>query len=208
MQERRLHGAIVSVAILVMACGSVSGTPTGSASPSPTASLGGGAGGSNPAPSASSSPTGAPSASVAPTASLSALDPCGLLTESEASTLIGTTVRHSQGGGAGTKAPCVYSDSAHDSVAVAIRVAPDAAAAVQLMSAERNSQSTEGFTVTTLTGIGDMAYEAKNKTGGINTDGIYVLQGVTFFYITTLSKSLDPSDDAFKTAAGVALGHL
>jgi hypothetical protein len=215
MQERRLVGATILIALTAMACGTASGTPPPAPSPSPTASLGGGGGGggggaSNPAsPSGASTP--ASSASVGPTPSLSDVDPCTLLGESDASTLIGTTVLHTQGGGAGTKAPCVYGNSNHDSVAVAIRLAPDAAAAGQLMTAQMNSMKAEGFTVTPVD-LGDprvtTAYEAKKKSSGIVADGIYVQDGVTFFYVTTLSKTLDPADDAFKTAAGVALGHL
>lgn len=155
-----------------------------SAAPSPSASA---------APS-SQAPSSAPAAS-GPTAAPTALDPCQLVTQSEASSLAGLQL------GAGKETTnenntkmCTYGGTATD-VTVFLVQAPDQAALdagkAQALAALQKAAN-NGMKTSRLTGIGDdAALLTLSRTGAtgltLNAIGIYVVKGLTFFAVTDIS---------------------
>lgn len=187
MASSRIALALVAgVAATLVACGAA---PTAGKSPGPAASGTGGA---------SSSPVASSSLNPAQ------IDFCTLLTAAEASQLAGTPLTHTQGGGAGNTAPCVYASGVAISVAVKLVLFPDAASAQTVYGAQVRTFRQKGCTVTELSGLGDAAavFQCPPPTGG----SVDVVKGSVLLVIATTR--VIPSVAAFQTAAATALSRF
>ncbi len=183
-----------------------------------------------PAAATSSAP---PSASAAPSAPLSPLasgvptnlDPCQLVTQSEASALAGATFGPGEEeAGGGDQKNCVYGSQTTNVFTVAVGQATSVKEA-QAEWAQAQAQA-QSFIATQLpagvhinldtsnsAGIGD---KAANLTGSVVIEGktiafsgIYVLTGSVFFAITDLALgSTPPSASAMQAQAVTTLGRV
>ena len=166
--------------------------PSASTSPSPSAE----------SPSASASESAPASASTAPTA----VKPCHLLTNDQASQVNGVTY------GDGTEhqlehglMQCTWANtSVHASVVVQVVLASGVTQAEADYAAAQAQNN--GFAVERLTGFGDDAAIARAPSN-IKTGGIYVRKGDTVFDVVYLAGTA-PSDDQLKAAATTILGEL
>ena len=193
MRRIRFVPLAFSVVVAVAAC-------SGSSSPSVST----GAGSSAPAPASASAPSEAPTSSVEPSASTmpsapasvepslatavtTAVDPCQLVTQDEASKLAGVSLGK---GKASTfenhGKQCVYTATGF-AFSVSVLQAPDQAtvdAAKQQVLSELNKNVGQGVKTTPLSGIGDDAMLLTVSTTVQGTSvkliGIYLLKGTLF----------------------------
>jgi hypothetical protein len=180
-------------------------------------------------------PTPAPTSTATPTAQATAvatsLDPCQLVTSSEASSLAGTTY------GAGTESTttgggkiCTYGAATTEVFQVLVAVASDAATAQadwsqeegqvtsELQSAVTAAQSagvTLNFTINDTSNVSGADMAAVGTFGttisGVSLGGtaIYVLKGATFFAISDLEVGgTAPSTSAMEAQAETTLGRV
>ena len=148
-------------------------------------------------------PTVSSGAPTPPTDVPQMIDPCRLLTASEATKLVGIAVKRSAGGGPGSLY-CKYAAANSAGAEVTIKVDANAAAAhagypswVQPIPGVAN-----GLTVTQISKLGDEASET--RTGNVN-DGIYVRSGAVLVKIGAYPAA---SDAALRVAALQALSRV
>ena len=229
---RRFHLLLVALplGLSIAACGSTPTSPTPvSASPSSAAaSLVAGSEGPSGAPSsaapssdasgtASTAPSSAPSATPsagpsatptsAPTPAPIALDPCALVTRSEAGKLARLAVGAGKEATVENRRYCTYSGKA-TLITVIVVQAPDAAAladAKATVVAELQAAANNKLATTSVSGIGDAAALLtlrQSSSSGAREIAIYVSKGLTFFAIaeTTLGSTL-ASAQAMETQA-------
>ncbi len=201
--------AALTVALTVAACSSSSASPSGTAGSAPASA----AASEAPAPTASPTPLSGgvqPSESVAAssaTASQVAINPCMLLTDAEASDINGVSYGpgevHPMSGGA---VECVWQNAPSGSITLQLAIAPDSATAQAAYTGSLTDVQQAGA-VTQVPGFADMAVIGRAPASVLNTGGIYVLDGKTFFDIVYLLGTT-PSDDQLKYAAKQVLGSL
>jgi hypothetical protein len=211
----RFRALLAVTATLSLAACSAASTPSPSGPPivvPPPASV--------PVASATAEPsTAAESSSAAPssaTAQPTAIDPCQLVTQAEASQFTGETY----GPGKESETPghlkiCTYGANTKDVFEVGVIVAPDVATAqAQAAGAEAEAKAkAPGGKIGDISGIGDKAvyFHGGGSLGGATLDaaGLYVLSGATFFDINdvVVGKSA-PSETDFATQATTALSRL
>jgi hypothetical protein len=213
--------SILIIATLLSACSSSAPTATNPPQQA-TAS-------STPNPTVTPNPTATPGLTVTPaeagtpqqTSSPTALDPCQLLPEQEASSLAGTSF------GAGTEGTipgggntCTYGSQSSNIFFVQVIQAPDAttadAAEQQFLSdlqANMQQVSSQGLTVTQLPNFADGAVigEASINASGVNVNGsaIGFRKGTIFFgFSDVVIGGPAPSSTALQTEATTVLGRL
>ena len=169
-----------------------------------------------------------PAASLSPASSdtgvATTLDPCVLVTSSEASSLGGTSFGAGTEQTSGNAKQCVYGGQTANVFTVEVAQATDAASAQAEFAQEEaeaqaaiKKQAPAGIVVSLdtadVTGLGD---KAATIQGGatisgqtINASGIYVLKGATFFAFQdlVLGKSA-PTSDALRAEASTVLTRL
>jgi len=188
---------------LVAACsgssatGGPSGTPPsgGGASTAPTEA---------PTAAATEAETAPPTESSA-TAVPTAIDPCTIVTQDEASTLAGESFGPGEESETSGHAKiCTYGSQTLDVLTVDVAVAPDTATlqadeAAGLAALQKAAG--KGLSTTPVTGVGDNAeFVSASQTvsgGTIRVEGLYVVQGLNFLAITdvTVNKALPTSAD-------------
>jgi hypothetical protein len=171
-------------------------------------------------PSASSSPE---EASAEPTAVPTALDPCQLLTQDEASQLAGVSFGPGKEdtNGKNTKL-CTYGGNTKNVLTVVVAQAPDVATAkAQEAKAKQDIEDqAQSFGVgkvktTELPGFATdtdaVLIDGTADVGGQTLGGraLYLLKGATFFGFSDLALNQEPpSDDAIKAQAMTSLGRI
>jgi Protein of unknown function (DUF3558) len=202
---RHFRAAVaLTVALTVAACSSSSASPSGTAGSAPASA----AASEAPAPTASPTPLSGgvqPSESVA--ASQVAINPCTLLTDAEASDINGVSYGpgevHPMSGGA---VECVWQNAPSGSITLQLAIAADSATAQSAYTASLTDVQQAGA-VTQVPGFADQAVIGRAPASVLNTGGIYVLDGKTFFDVVYLLGTT-PSDDQLKYAATLVLGSL
>lgn len=172
---------------------------------------------SSPASAAPSSqaPSSAPAAS-GPTAAPTALDPCQLVTQSEASSLAGMQLGAGRETNDSNRKMCTYGGTGTD-VTVFLVQAPsqaalDAGKAEALAALQKAAGS--GMKTTIVSGIGDTAalltLSRSAATGlTLNATAIYVVKGLTFFAITDISVGhATASEAAIKAQAMTTVSRI
>jgi hypothetical protein len=177
-------------------------TPTGG--PSPSGALGAG-----PAASGSASPSAVPSGTASTT-----IDPCQLVTQSEASTLTGA----SYGPGkletnSSASKRCVYgaqTKNVFEVIVVQAASVDEAKAARDAWRAEAETQFGGQVDMSQLSGIGDDAeWFHAGPTLSISVAGIYVLKGtVGFGLVDVVAGASPPSQSAMTGQANTVLSRL
>ncbi|HEX5241524.1 MAG TPA: hypothetical protein VFW20_11060 [Candidatus Limnocylindrales bacterium] len=203
-------GAAIGAAIILGACNSaaspVGSTGTTASQPVPTEA-------STPTAAASEPESSLPEVTAVPTA----IDPCQVVTQSEASALAGTSF----GAGeetttSGNAKICTYGSQTLNVLNVDVALAPDqatiAAGEAEVESQLQQSVS-EGLTKTDLTGIGDKAvYLAASQTISgqtVSVAAIYVVKGLTFLAISdVVAGSPAPTLAALQAQATTSLSRL
>jgi len=110
--------------------------------------------------------------------------PCALLTANDVATVLGDSVTWSSAG-ADTPDRCSYSTTGHADIDLNLAGG----------RAEFHKLPSELPGMTTLSGVGDAAYNGPKSTGGSGAGAqVFVLKGNTYFYITVQSESGDASD--------------
>jgi hypothetical protein len=153
-----------------------------------------------------------------------ALDPCQLVTQAEASTLAGTTFGPGKEDKSGNGKRCVYGGQTKNVFTVELGQAKDAATAQAEWSqaqAEAKAAVSEKLPPGThvsldtgaASGIGDRAATVYGSTtiGGlpVGLSGIYVLKGATFFAFQDLVLgNHPPTVAAMKSEARTAAGRV
>jgi hypothetical protein len=204
-------GAAIGAAIVLGACNSAASpagtTGTSASQPAPTQVV-------TPTSAAASEPeTSLPEVTAVPTS----VDPCQVVTQSEASTLAGTTF----GAGVSTTTSgnakiCTYGGQTLNVLNVDVALAPDQAtidAGEAEVEAQLEQSVSEGLTKTDLTGIGDKAvYLAASKTISgqtISVAAIYVVKGLTFLAISdVVAGAPAPTSAALQAQATTSLSRL
>jgi hypothetical protein len=209
-------------ALALAGCGTSSSPPTGTAQPVSSATTA-----ATPTP----APTGTATPSSQATAVATSLDPCQLVTSSEASSLTGATYASgaestTSGGGK----ICVYGSQTTDVFEVLVAVAPDATtaeadwsqeesqvtSALQSGVAEAQSAGVSlNFTINDTSNVSGADMAAVGTFGttisGVSIGGtaIYVLKGATFFAISDLEVGRTaPSTSAMEAQAQTTLGRI
>jgi len=178
----------------------------------------------SPSPSPTPTPTASPSASPTGSAKPTNLDPCQLVTQSEASTLAGATFGPGREESTGGGKECVYGYQTLNVMDIIVAEAADPTTAQAAYAKGLNDAQTTiagnlpaGVTVklnpTNTQGIGD---QASTITGSgaiqgqtISFTGIYVLSGAKFFTIGDLVlNKTPPTVTAIQDQAKVTLGRL
>jgi hypothetical protein len=214
--------AIGATVLMLAACSSSPSTTT-SAPPSSTTVA-------TTAPTTTAPTTTAPSTPSTPTTAQAvaktSIDPCQLVTSSEASTLAGATFgagkeeTYSGGGGKG----CVYGAQTLNVFTVEVAQASDPAAAQAEWNTEQGRAETAlkqgipgglhvALNTAPLTGLGDRAatVSASAKIAGqtVAISGIYVLKGAVFFAFQDLVLGHQaPAASALEAQAQTDLGRL
>jgi hypothetical protein len=215
-------------ALPLAACGTSSASPTGTAQPVSSASTA-----ATPTPVAT--PTPAPTSTATPASSATAvatsLDPCQLVTASEASSLAGTTyTAGTEGTTSGGGKTCVYGAQTTNVFMVELAVASDAATAEadwsqeesqvqsQMQSAVQEAQSagvTVNFNVNDVSNVSgaDMAAVGTFSTTisgvALGASAIYLLKGATFVAISDIQVGGTPPSTSAMEAQGVTtLGRV
>ncbi len=198
---RRSHLLLVALALSlsIAACGAapspspVSSSPSSAVAPVATGSAAPSGAPSSVAPSASASsgpsatPTSAPTS--APTAAPVALDPCALVTRSEAGKLARLAVGAGKESTVENRRYCTYAGKG-TLITVIVAQAPSPAAladAKAAVLADLEAATKNGLKASSVSGIGDAAaLLTLSHTSGLrlNAIAIYVLKGLTFFAIT------------------------
>lgn len=206
--------AVISSALLLTACSS----PATTSSSSVTA-------GSAPASSSASAAAAASSAPASQSGVATSLDPCQLVTSSEASALAGTTFgpgKEETNGSNGKE--CVYGSQTTNVFTVEVGQDPDPAAAQADWSKERaraqrllTKKLPAGISLTVNTkdvsGLGDRAAVATGSASAagqaIGFSGIYLLKGATFVgFQNLLLGHAAPSASAMEAEAQKALARV
>jgi len=174
--------ALATVALLAVACGSSSSSSTS---------------GSSPAPSPSPSPSKAPQ--------IASVDACSLVSASEASAAIGTTV--SSFAGLAIPGACIYvSSDGQSAVFVYAQVYPDTSTADQITPDQLAAimQGQYGISnAKVVEGIGDKAVEYTTKAQTSGSDGIAIFvfkANVILFIILSPSTNSGAVESLAKTA--------
>lgn len=198
MRRTRFVPLAFSVVVTVAAC-------SGSSSPSVGASTGSPGPAFASAPSEASSPSVEPSASTMPTAPASAepslatavptaVDPCQLVTQDEASKLAGVSLGKGKASTLENHGKqCIYTATGF-AFSVSVLQAPDQAtvdAAKQQVLAELQKSAGKAVTTTPLSGIGDDAMLLTMSTTvqgmTVKVIGIYLLKGTLFVAFSDLA---------------------
>ena len=201
--------AVPLSALLLTACGSSASTSTSSGSGSAAA-----------AQPAASGAAASPSQSAAATS----LDPCQLVTSSEASSLAGTTFGPGQEETTNGGKRCIYGSQTTNVFTVEVAQAQDSATAQADWSQEQTQAQNlveqklpPGVDVSlntqNVTGLGDRAATASGSASlaghKIGLSGIYLLKGVTFLAFQDLLLGHNPpSSAAMQAEARTALGRV
>ena len=213
---RRLCGLAVIGAMLISGCSSAAPSPSSLATASPTTAV-------------SSTPTTAPTASAttAQSAAPTSLDPCQLVTATEASSLAGASfAAGTEGTTLGGARTCVYGAQTRNVFSVLVAQAPDAAtASADWTQEEAEAQSflqkgvPSGVKVSlNLTDASNVAGadQAAVGTGGVTISGqtingsvIYLLKGAVFVYFgnVALGKAAPATAD-MEAQATTTLGRV
>ena len=133
------------------------------------------------------SPTAAPTATPAPTeggvpgpkATPGSIDPCTLLTVTEASAIIGMKVSAGVSDILDPDRVCTFRSGLSEVKLILAPPAPDAATAQAYWDAER-AQAPAGVTVTDLTYFDRSAY-VNGESAGVSVSALFVIQGNYFF---------------------------
>jgi hypothetical protein len=200
--------AVPVSALLLTACGSSASTSTSSGS------------GSAPAAQPAASAAASPSQSAAATS----LDPCQLVTSSEASSLAGTTFGPGQEETTNGGKRCIYGSQTTNVFTVEVAQAQDSATAQADWSQEQakaqnlvEQKLPPGVDVSlntqNVTGLGDRAATASGSASvaghKIGVSGIYLLKGATFLAFQDLLLGHNPpSSAAMQAEARTALGRV
>jgi hypothetical protein len=196
------------LAASVLLAGALTGcttTTTGTGGPSPSgAALGGG-----PSASSSASPTAVPSSTASTT-----IDPCQLVTQSEASALTGA----SYGPGkeetdSSASKRCIYGSqtkNVFEVIVVQAASVDEAKAEKDKLRAEAESQIGGQVDMSQLSGIGDDAEWLHAGLGyGIGVAGLYVVKGtVGFGLVDVVVGASPPSQSAMTGQANTVLSRL
>jgi Protein of unknown function (DUF3558) len=201
--------AVPVSALLLTACGSSASTSTSSGSGTAAA-----------AQPAASGAAASPSQSAAATS----LDPCQLVTSSEASSLAGTTFGPGQEETTNGGKRCVYGSQTTNVFTVEVAQAQDSATAQADWSQEQTQAQNlveqklpPGVDVSLntkkVTGLGDRAATASGSASVagqmIGLSGIYLLKGATFLAFQDLLLGHNPPSSAAMQAEGrTALGRV
>lgn len=188
VNQRRPSALILVVAVALAACttpsgGSGSEAPSGGASqgaisnlsasiaptPSPTPT---------PTPSASTDGSGGPVAS-GPSPTPGDIDPCTLLTQKEASAVMGMALGPGVSQQAGPDRACTFRSGLTEVRLILAPKAADAATAQAYWDAEK-SQIPATVHVTTLTAFDRSAYSS-GETAGVSISALFVIDGPYFF---------------------------
>jgi hypothetical protein len=198
MSSKHARLATVAVALFVAAC------TTPAAGGSPAASN---------APVAVSSPvaTPIPATTTAPGPSIGGpqptagnIDPCSLLTQAEATTLMGKAL------GAGVSAPvgpareCTFKSGLTEVKLILAAPAPDAATAQAYWDAAQ-VQIPQGITLANVPGFDRAAY-GTGSAGGLSASAMFVIKGSQFFDVYCGFPACTPA--ASVTAAQLIVGRL
>jgi hypothetical protein len=200
--------AVPVSALLLTACGSSASTSTSSGSGSAAAA--------QPAASAAASPS--------QSAAATSLDPCQLVTSSEASSLAGTTFGPGQEETTNGGKRCIYGSQTTNVFTVEVAQAQDSATAQADWSQEQakaqnlvEQKLPPGVDVSlntqNVTGLGDRAATASGSASvaghKIGVSGIYLLKGATFLAFQDLLLGHNPpSSAAMQAEARTALGRV
>jgi hypothetical protein len=216
MRRFSLAGLLVAPALVIAACG---GAATQSPSPA-EGTLG--------APTATASETGTATATgtAEQTAVPTSLDPCQLVTASEASALAGASfATGTEGTTSGGAKTCVYGAQTLNVFNVLVAQAPDAATA-QSQWTQLQAQAEDALksglpsgtnvslnvTEVTVAGADKAAVAAASGTisgTALSVSAIYVLKGATFFTFSDLVVgTAAPSADALEAQALTTLGRV
>jgi hypothetical protein len=199
--------ALVLVATFVAACGSSAasaGAPTSEATPTATPTM-----------AATDSPATAASLPAdLPTGVANSLDPCVLVSASEASALTGASytagkLETSAGGGK----TCWYGSQTKNVFEVVVAQAPDVATAQKVKDTylAEVGAATGGLPIkpVALSGLGDAAEFISFSALSINAVGIYVLKGAIFFaLVDEVTGAPAPTQAAMVAEAQAVLGRL
>ena len=174
----------------------------------------------SPAESPAASPSAAPSsgASGVPTA----IDPCTLVTASEASKLAGATFGAGKESTSGDTRICAYGASTPNVFEVLVAQAPDVATAKaaeqeaeNLLQGKASQLASKGFVVTQLPGfapgVDAVLLEDTMSVSGLTIGGraIYLLKGTVFTgFSDIVLNGAPPSADAMKAQAMTLIGRL
>jgi hypothetical protein len=198
--------ALAACAVLLAGCSSSSGgsTSAGAVSSAATTRAAGTTSSASPSPS-----------SISDTGVATSLDPCQLVTQSEASTLAGTSFGKGKEETSGNGKQCVYGAQTKNVFTVELGQSQDASTAsaewAQAQSQAKSAVTAKlppGVHVTLNTrnaaGIGDKAATVFGSTtlGGVTVgfSGAYVLKGATFFAFQDLVVGQRPPSIAALTA--------
>lgn len=200
--------AVPLSALLLTACGSSASTSTSSGSSSAAAA--------QPAASAAASPS--------QSAAATSLDPCQLVTSSEASSLAGTTFGPGQEESTNGGKRCVYGSQTTNVFTVEVAQAQDSATAQADWSQEQSQAQnlaeqklpagvSMSLSTQNVTGLGDRAATAYASTSmagqKIGISGIYLLKGATFLAFQDLLLGHNPpSSAALQAEARTALARV
>jgi len=207
MRRAAFSGAIGLSAVLLAAC---TGS-TATTAPQPTA-----AASTAPTPAGSSAPSAA-APSFGATGVPTTLDPCQLVTASEASALSGGSfTTGTEGTTSGGGKTCVYGAQTSNVFTVILAVAPDVATAKAgeaAAEAQIAKAAGKGYQPTELPNFADGAvvYAGDLKIGATtdHAGAMYVLKGTTFFGFSDLNSSgLALSEAALQAQAQTILGRL
>jgi hypothetical protein len=217
--NRTILGTVAIAASLALAACSSNGASSVQAtvSPSATATATPPSGGGG----ATATPSGTPAQSAEATGVQTALDPCQLVTNTEASQLTGATY------GAGAESTtddglgkiCTYGAQTTNVFMVIVAQAPDVATAkAQEAAAEANLNANYPgvkVTITTLTDFQPNADAAAAQGSGsvsgvtFGAIGIYLLKGATFVSFSDVEvNATAPTLDAMKAQAGTTLSRV
>lgn len=207
MRTTRWMTVLVAVLAAVAAC-SAAGPSTAASSTPP-------AGGQNPVPppAASSTPT--------PSPTLANADPCGVLTQAEASALSRVTMPAgmSQPWGTGGAVKCGYTSGSVEAFVI-IEKAASADAAQAAWNTEKVALQQQAqpagvaVTATAVPGLGDQAelFVGTANVGGFSNTmmAIFVLKGATFLDLGdfALKNATPPTTDALKAQAETSAGRI
>ncbi|HUA27408.1 MAG TPA: hypothetical protein VMC03_00865 [Streptosporangiaceae bacterium] len=204
--------AVTASALLLAACGS-SGNSSSASSAQTSAP-------SSAAPAATTQNAAAPSQSAAATS----LDPCQLVTSSEASSLAGTTYGSGQEETDNGGKRCVYGSGTTNVFTVEVAQAQDSATAQADWAQDQSEAQAaveqklpSGVNVTldtqNVTGLADRAATATGSTSidgqAVGFSGIYLLKGATFLAFQDVQLgSAAPTASAMQTEAATALARV
>ena len=191
MSSKPRFVAVLSLAVVLSACSATTG---GTAGPNASQVSGAIASLLAPALNPSAAPTAAPSSGAStvpvepsdgPSAPLVAIDPCSLMTQSDAATVIGKPV------GAGVTSVenkikvCTFADGNLTKVKLFLGQAPDTATAQAYWDYERAQAAKEAklkFDDVTIPGL-DRASYTGGSSGAVSFGGLFALKGPTFFEV-------------------------